>query len=286
MISKNNKNRLDGRFATMPRRSMLFAIVALPLLPLLFSSASQLPSKTSVPELQVMISGGFRAAYAELVPEFELKTGYAIVTVSGASTGNTQNAIPNRLERNEPADVVIMAGSSLEELVKQHKVVAESRVDLARSLIAMAVRAGAPRPDIGSLEALKHTLLNAKSVAYSSSTSGVYLSTELFPRLGIADAIRSKCIQIDVDKGTVGASIARGDAEIGFQQLSELRPVAGIDVIGPLPAEAQLVTIYSGGVVSGSRQPAMAEKFLQFLASPEAAGAIEKSGMQPMRPRQ
>jgi molybdate transport system substrate-binding protein len=233
-------------------------------------------SGPNVPSLKVMISGGFRAAYQELVPEFERKTGYAIVTAYGASIGNAPNAIPNRLQSGESADVVILASSALEELVKNRKVIPRTRVDLARSVIAMAVRAGAPKPDISTLEGLKRTLLSAKSIAYSDSTSGVYLSTELFQRLGIADAIRSKCMRFDV--GMVGTVIARGDAEIGFQQLSELLPIAGIDIVGPIPSEAQKMTVYSGGVVFNSEKLAMAKQFLLFLASPEAAAAIKKSG--------
>jgi molybdate transport system substrate-binding protein len=231
------------------------------------------------PSLKVMISGGFRAAYQELVPEFERKTEYAIVTAYGGSMGNAPNAIPNRLQSGESADVVILASSALEELVKNHKVIPGTRVDLARSVIAVAVRAGAPKPDISTLEGLKRTLLAAKSIAYSDSVSGVYLSTELFPRLGIAEAIRSKCKRIDI--GMVGTVIARGDAEIGFQQLSELLPIAGIDIVGPIPREAQKITVFSGGVVVNSKQPAIAKQFLLFLASPEAAAAIKKSGMQP-----
>jgi molybdate transport system substrate-binding protein len=236
-------------------------------------------SGQNVPSLKVMISGGFRAAYQELVPEFERKTGYAIVTAYGASIGNAPNAIPNRIKSGELADVVILASSALEELVKNRKVIPGTRVDLARSVIAMAVRAGAPKPDISTLEGLKRTLLAAKSIAYSDSTSGVYLSSELFQRLGIADAIRSKCHRIDV--GMVGTVIARGDAEIGFQQLSELLPIAGIDIVGPIPSEAQKMTVYSGGVVVNSEQLAMAKQFLLFLVSPKAAAAIKKSGMQP-----
>jgi molybdate transport system substrate-binding protein len=127
-------------------------------------------------------------------------------------------------------------------------------------------------------------LLAAKSIAYSDSTSGVYLSTELFQRLGITDAIRSKCMRIDV--GMVGTVVARGDAEIGFQQLSELLPIPGIDIVGPIPPEAQKITVYSGGVVVTSKQPAIAEQFLRFLVSPEAAATIKKSGMQPVSERQ
>jgi len=234
----------------------------------------------NAPSLKVMISGGFRAAYEELVPKFELKTGFTIVTAYGGSMGNAPNAIPNRLESGESADLVILASSALEELVKKHKVIPGTRVDLAQSIIAMAVRAGAPKPDISTLEGLKRTLLAARSIAYSDSTSGVYLSTELFRRLGITDAIRSKCMRINV--GMVGTVIARGDAEIGFQQLSELLPIAGIDIVGPIPSEAQKMTVYSGGVAVHSKQPAVAKQLLQFLASPEAAATIKKSGMQPV----
>jgi molybdate transport system substrate-binding protein len=147
----------------------------------------------------------------------------------------------------------------------------------------MAVRAGAERPDISTLEGLKRTLLAAKSIAYSDSTSGVYLSTELFQRLGIAEEIRGKCKMINV--GMVGTAIARGDAEIGFQQLSELLPIAGIDIVGPIPAEAQKVTVYSGGVAVNSKQRAIAKQFLRFLASPEVVPTIKKSGMQPVLKR-
>jgi molybdate transport system substrate-binding protein len=241
-----------------------------------FTSASG----QNAPSLKVMISGGFRAAYEELVPKFELKTGLTIVTAYGGSMGNAPNAIPNRLESGESADLVILASSALEELVKKHKVIPGTRMDLAQSIIAMAVRAGAPKPDISTLEGLKRTLLAARSIAYSDSTSGVYLSTELFQRLGIIDAIRSKCMRIN--DGMVGTVIARGDAEIGFQQLSELLPIAGIDIVGPIPSEAQKMTVYSGGVAVHSKQPAVAKQLLQFLASPEAAATIKRSGMQPV----
>ena len=255
-----------------PRRLALAIGMAL----VSFASASG----QNAPSLKVMISSGFKAAYQELVPEFERKAGLTLVSAYGASMGDAPDAIPNRLQSGESADVVILATSALEELVKNHKVIPGTRVDLARSLIAMAVRAGAQKPDISTLEGLKRTLLTAKSIAYSGSTSGVYLSTELFPRLGIADEIRSKCIRIDT--GMVGTVIARGDAEIGFQQLSELLPIAGIDIVGTIPPEAQKITEYSGGVVVNSKEQAIAKQFLQFLASPEAAATIKKSGMQPV----
>ncbi len=231
-------------------------------------------------ELNVMSSGGFTAAYRILLPEFERATQHKVVTAYGASMGGAPDSIPIRLQRGEPADVVIMAGPALDELIKQGKVVAGSRVDLARSIIGMAVRAGAPKPDISSVDALKRTLLQAKSIAYSASASGVYLSTELFPRLGIADQIKAKCKRIESER--VGTVVARGDAEIGFQQVSELLPIAGIDYVGPLPEEIQQVTIFSAGIAAGSKEPDVGRALIKFLSSPAAAPAIKKSGLDPV----
>lgn len=231
-------------------------------------------------ELNVMSSGGFTAAYRNLLPEFERATQHKVVTAYGASMGGAPDSIPIRLQRGEPADVVIMAGPALDELIKQGKVVAGSRVDLARSIIGMAVRAGAPKPDISSVDALKRTLLQAKSIAYSASASGVYLSTELFPRLGIADQIKAKCKRIESER--VGTIVARGDAEIGFQQVSELLPIAGIDYVGPLPEEIQQVTIFSAGIAAGSKEPDVGRALIKFLSSPAAAPAIKKSGLDPV----
>ena len=231
-------------------------------------------------ELNVMSSGGFTAAYRDLTPEFERATQNKVVTAYGASMGGAPDSIPSRLQRGEPADVVILAAPALDELIKQGKVVAGSRVDLARSIIGMAVRAGAPKPDISSVDALKRTLLQAKSIAYSASASGVYLSTELFPRLGILDQIKDKCKRIESER--VGTVVARGDAEIGFQQVSELLPIPGIDYVGPLPPEVQQVTVFSAGVAAGSKEPDAGRELIKFLASPAAASAIRKSGLEPM----
>jgi molybdate transport system substrate-binding protein len=257
--------------------------ITLQLTALFISSLLLMASGTRGTELKVMTSGGFTAAYRELVPEFERKTGHRIVTAYGASMGNATDSIPNRLQRGEAADLVILASPALAELVKQGKVVPGSRVDLAESIIGMAVRAGAAKPDISTVEALKRTLVAASSIAYSDSASGVYLSTELFPRLGIADKIRTKCKRIE--REMVGTVIARGDAEIGFQQMSELLPISGIDIVGPLPAEVQKVTVFSGGVTVGAHQPEIAVQLLRFFASPEAARAIGRSGLRPMSER-
>ena len=231
-------------------------------------------------EIRVMTSGAFTAPYLQVIPQFERTTHNKIVTAYGASMGNAPNSIPMRLQRGEPVDVVILAGDALDALIKQGKVVPGSRVDLVRSSIGVAVRAGAPKPDISSVDALKRTLLEAKSIAYSDSASGAYLSEEMFQRLGIADQIRGKCKRIA--SGPVGAVVARGDAEIGFQQISELLPVPGIDYVGPLPREVQKVTVFSAGIAVGAKQPDAARVLIKFLASPSVVPAIKKTGLEPV----
>jgi len=234
-------------------------------------------------EIQVMTSGGFTAPYLELVPEFERTAGNTIVSAFGASMGGAPDSIPMRLERGEPADVVICASSALELLIEQGEVEPGSRVDLVRSSIGMAVREGAPKPDISTVEALKRTLLDAESIAYSASTSGTYLSTELFPRLGIAEELASKSKRIESER--VGSVVARGEAEIGFQQVSELLPIPGIDYVGPIPGEVQRVTVFSAGVAVGAKAPDAAEALIEFFASPSAAPVIRKHGLEPVTSR-
>lgn len=230
-------------------------------------------------EIKVVTSGGFTAAYLELVPEYESTTHNKLATEFGPSMGTTHNAIPIRLERGEAIDVVIMASPALDELIKQGKVRAGSRVDLVLSKIGMAVKAGAPRPDISTLEALKRTVLAAKSLAYSDSASGVYLSTELFPKLGIWDQIKTKSKKIEADP--VGGVVATGEFEIGFQQISELRPVKGIDIVGALPEGAQRVTIFAAGIPVTATHPEAAKALIEWLASPAAYASIKKSGLEP-----
>jgi molybdate transport system substrate-binding protein len=229
----------------------------------------------------VVSSGGFAGAYRALAPEFERTTGNTLVTSWGPSMGNTPNAVPVRIQRGEPIDVVIMVGDALDDLIQGGKVIADSRLDLARSSIGAAVRAGAPKPDISSVDALRRALLAAKSIAYSDSASGVYISSELFKRLGIADQVAGKSRMIPAEP--VGLVVARGEAEIGFQQISELKPIAGIDMVGPLPPEVQKITIFSAGIVVGAREPKAARLLLAFLASPAADAAVRESGLEPMR---
>jgi molybdate transport system substrate-binding protein len=229
-------------------------------------------------EIKVMSSAGFAAAYKELAAEFERTTENKIVNAWGPSMGSTPQAVPNRIARGEPVDVVIVVGEALDGLIHQGKVVADSRVVLARAAITMAVRQGAPKPDISTVDAFKKTLLAAKSIAYSDSASGVYLETVLFPRLGIADALKGKSRMIPADP--VGGVVAKGEAEIGFQQTSELMPIAGIDIVGPIPEEIQKYTDFSAGIAANAQEPEAGRALIKYLASPEAAPVIVKTGMQ------
>jgi molybdate transport system substrate-binding protein len=235
-----------------------------------------------VATLQVVCSGGFSAALRELAPQFERSSGTKLVIGAGPSMGTTPNAIPVRLQRGERLDVVIMVGSALDALIAQGKVMPTSRVDLARSAIGVVVRKGAAKPDIRTAESVKRALLDAASIAYSDSASGVYISTEMFQRLGIADQVKAKAHMIPAEP--VAAVVARGEAELGFQQLSELMPVPGVEIVGPLPPELQKITVFAAGVVTGSSAPDAATALLRFLSSPAATAAVTRSGLTPIAP--
>ena len=239
-----------------------------------------LSGAASAAEVRVMISGGLTAAYKVLVPEFERLTGHKVLTAYGPSMGTTTNAIPVRLERGEAADVLIIVGYALDDLAKQGKVIADSRVELVKSPIGIAVKSGAAKPDISNADAVKRMLLAAKTIAYYDSASGVYVSTEMFDKLGIKEAMQGKARKVPATP--VGEIVAHGDAEIGFQQISELRPVAGIDIVGPLPDELQKITVFSAGIATVSKEPDAGKALIKFLASPAARPEIVKSGMDPI----
>jgi molybdate transport system substrate-binding protein len=247
---------------------------------LVLASILLLAANAAAAEVKVMVSSAFAAACQELARDFERNTGNKVVIIAGPSMGKAPEAILNRLQRGEPADVLIMVGYTLGDLVKQGKVLADSRVDLAESGIAMAVRAGAAKPDISSVEAFKNTLLKAKSIVYSDSASGIYVSTELYARLGLADQLKSKSQLIQAEP--VGLVVARGEAELGFQQNSELLPIKGIEIVGPLPSSLQKMTLFAAGIAAGSKDPAAAKALIQFLASPAAAPVIRNTGMEPI----
>ena len=243
-------------------------------------SAVLLSGAASAAEVRVMISGGLTAAYKALVPEFERLTGNKVLTAYGPSMGTTANAIPVRLERGEPADVLIMVGYALDDLAKQGKVISDSRVELVKSPIGVAVKSGTPKPDISSADAVKRALLATKTIAYSDSASGVYVSTEMFAKLGILDAMKDKARKVPATP--VGEIVAHGDAELGFQQISELKPVEGIDIVGPLPEELQKITVFSAGIASLSKEPDAGKALIKFLASSAAAATMIKSGLDPI----
>jgi molybdate transport system substrate-binding protein len=258
------------RFSSRNFRNVAIGVV----LSLWVASAAQ------AAEVHVMISGGLSAAYNALVPEFEKATGNKVVTAYGPSMGTTVNAIPMRLSRGEPADVLILVGYALDDLIKQGKAAAGSKVDLVNSRIGVAVKAGTLKPDISTAEAVKRALLAAKSVAYSDSASGVYVSTEMFDKLGIADAMKDKAKKIPATP--VAEIVAKGDAELGLQQISELKPVSGVDIVGPLPESLQKITVFSAGIASGSKEPEAGKALIKFLGSPAARETIIKSGLEPI----
>ena len=237
-------------------------------------SALLLPTAARATEIKVLSTQAVEGAYRELVVQFEKASGHK-VTTTFAGTLDAQK----RIAAGESYDLIIMASAAIDDLVKAGKVVPGSRVDLAGSGVGVAVRAGAPRPDIHSTDALKKTLLAAKSIGYSSGPSGVYLGG-LFRRLGIADQIKSKLKQ--TPSGVfVGSIIASGEVEIGFQQVSELAHYPGIDYIGPLPADIQTVTVFSSGMQIGAKSVDAAKAWITFLTSPAAAAVFKSKSMEP-----
>ena len=246
---------------------------------LLFAGAA------SAAEVRVMISAGFYGVYAELGPAFEKATGHKLVTTRGPSMGDSPEAIPTRLARGEPADVVIMDGHAAEALVARGVARQGSKVDLAISQVGMVVREGAAKPDISTPEAFRKVLLEARSVAYSDSGSGTYLSTKLFQQMGIADQVlpKSRKVRGPPSGEPVAAVVARGESEIGFQQVSELIHVKGVTYVGPIPAELQGGFSFAGAVTANAKEPEAATALLRFLAAPETAPVKVKAGLAPPR---
>jgi molybdate transport system substrate-binding protein len=249
-------------------------------------AALLMAGRASAADVRVMISAGFHGVYSELGPAFERLSGHHLVTTRGPSMGDSPEAIPARLARGEAADVVILDGAAADELGRRELLQAGSKIELARSLIGMVVRAGAAKPDIGSVEALRSTLLAATSIAYSDSGSGTYLATKLFPKLGIAEQIagKSRKIRGPPSGEPVANVVARGEAEIGFQQVSELIRVSGVSFVGTLPAEVQPGFSFAGALTRNVREPEAATALIRFLASAEAAPVIAKAGL--MQPSQ
>jgi molybdate transport system substrate-binding protein len=233
-------------------------------------------------DVQVVTSGAFAEALKALVPEYEKQSPNKVIISYGSSMGTAPDSIPTRLSRGEKFDVLILASPALDGFIESGSVQKGTRVDLVASVIGAAVKTGAPRPDISSVPALKQALLNAKSVAYSASASGTYLSTELFPRLGIAEQMSKTAKKIYSER--VGTVVARGDAELGFQQVSELIPILGIDFIGEIPPEVQQTVLFSAGITGNVANLNASRDLIAFLASPKAAPTIQKAGLKPVLP--
>lgn len=234
--------------------------------------AAGLAPAVSAAEIKVIASNAVREPYRELVPIFEKSTGHS-VTIDWGGTVD----IVKRVGGGEIADIVVIPAARIDDFVKQGLLV--NRIDLARSGVGIAVRAGAPRPDISSAAALRNALLAAKSIVLSSGPSSVYLPT-LFEKMGIADKLKPKIIQIGPGL-PVGETVARGEGEIGFTQMSELMSVKGIDYLGPLPAEVQFITVFSAGLHAAAPAPEAARALLRFLTAPEAEPVLKGHGMEP-----
>src|SRR5215471_5658502 len=224
-------------------------------------------------QLNVLISGGFSGAYEKLLSEFERTSGIKVTSGSGASQGTGPQTIAAQLARSVPADVVILSREGLSELIAAKRITAETDVDLARVPLGVAVRAGTPRPDLSTVEAFKQLLLKAKSVAIPGSTSGIWLKTDLFPRLGIAD-------KINVKVSPRGTMVAAGDADLAVMPVSEIVHAPGVDLAGSIAPEIQFVQTFSAAVVAGSRDIEGSQRLVEFLASARASETIRKSGME------
>ena len=225
-------------------------------------------------EVKVMAANAVKESFLELVSAFEKSSGHRVTTIWGGTEG-----VAKRVSGGEVVDIVIIAAPNIDKLILEGKLAKGSRADFAKSGVGIAVRTGLPRPDISSSEAVKRAVLAAKSVAYSSGPSGFYIA-QLFKKMGIADQIKDKTRQ-PTSGVQVGELVARGEADLGFQQVSEFLHVKGIDYLGPLPADIQNITVYSAGTHTAAPAPDAAKALVRFLTAPEAGSIIRKFGMEP-----
>lgn len=230
-------------------------------------------------ELKVIISGGFSGPYEQLVPQFERTTGINVATGSGSSQGKGPQTIAAQLARDVPADVVILSREGLTELIAARWIAAGTDVDLARTPIGVAVRAGAPKPEVRSVDEFKQVVLKAKTIAVPSSTSGIFLIEQIFPRLGIAGSVNVKA----TPRGSgAAAMVATGEADIGLLPVSEIVHAPGVELAGVIAEEIQLHQIFSAAIVAGSKQIEAAKRLIAFLTSEPAAQTIRRGGMEPL----
>jgi molybdate transport system substrate-binding protein len=229
-------------------------------------------------QVKVLMSGGFSGAYDQLLPEFEKTSGVKVTTGSGASQGSGPQTIGAQLASGAAADVVILSREGMEELVAGKHIAAGTEVDLARVGLGVAVRAGTPKPEVGTVEALKKVVLAARTVA-AASTSGIWLVKDLFPRLGIADKLDVKI----TPRGSGAAGmVADGSAAVAVMPISEILTAKGVDYAGSLAPEIQFPQVFAAAVVAGSAEAGNAKRLIAFFTSPKATEMIKKSGMEPM----
>ena len=239
--------------------------------------AASLAVAAQAADLKVMTSGGFTAAYKALAPGYAQKSGDTLDTILGPSMGKAPEAIPNRLARGEQADVVIMVGYALDDLIKQGKILPGSRVELADSRIGMVVKDGAAKPDIHTPAAFKAALLKAQSVAYSDSASGVYVEKEMFAKMGIEAQMKDK--QHMIQRTPVAEKVAAGEYELGLQQVSELLPIKGATFVDKIPESLQSVTRFAAAIPANAPHPKEAKALLEYLSSPQVQAQVRDTGL-------
>jgi molybdate transport system substrate-binding protein len=230
-------------------------------------------------QLSVLMSGGFSGAYERLLPEFKRTSGIGVSTGSGASQGTGPQTIAAQLARGVHADVVILSREGLGELIAANRIVAGTDVDLAQVPLGVAIRAGSPKPDVSTVEAFKQLLLKAATVAMPASTSGIWLRTDLFPRLGIAEKVSTKLAPRGSDATRM---VAAGEVDLAVMPVSEILAAPGVDFAGSIAPEIQFVQVFSAAIVSGSQEIEGSKRLIDFLASTRAAEAIRNSGMEPL----
>jgi len=268
-----------GRIMRILKVRSLLLVVSLSIW-LVACQSTPITSSSEQGVVRVVTSGGFAAAYNILEPEFEKLTGLDLQTSYGSSSGGAHDSIPMRLNRGEAFDVIILSRGSLDKRTAEGFVDADTRVDLVRSLIGMAVKEGAEKPDISTPEKFIAALMQAESIGYSASASGTYLSTVLLPKMQLWDALQEKSTRILSER--VATVVARGDVEIGFQQVSEILPIEGVDYVGPIPDELQKVTTFSAGITNAAVNRSGAERLLEYLSSIDVSQTIADTGLDPV----
>jgi molybdate transport system substrate-binding protein len=226
-------------------------------------------------EIKVLVSNALKSTMEELVPQFEKASEHKLVITFGAAA-----EIKTSIEKGAAVDVAILTTAATDDLIKEGKLTAAGRADIARSGAGVAARKGAPKPDISTTEAFKHALLDAKSIAYVEAGATAPYIKSLFERLGIADQIKSK-LKPQPTSNPAAKAVANGEAELGITQISEILPYAGAELVGPLPAEVQLYTVYPAAVAADTKEPDAAKALIKFLTAPAAIAVLKAKGLNP-----